>query len=183
MSMNPCMAFFEANRDNRDKVKSLIECGLGNDWFAAGLSASPHSPSPISLQEVIVRQVHTPLHWDSENAEVKLGFYDDLTRAGLSVNRLSHALSSDLSDNSEQRAEERGRSALGFIITDVEHVCALLTADGQPSGAVFDTANEDDISHADVCATRGKTRLETRGLRYQLFEGLKDRFRKGRIID
>lgn len=177
------MEFFEANRGNGDKVKELIELGDGNDWFANGLSASPHSPGPISSQEEIVRQVHSPLHWDSEKAEVKLGFYDDLTGAGLSVNRLNHARASTLSDDSERRAQDRGRSALGFICADVAYVCSLLMSEGQPSGAVFDTANDNDISHADVCATRGKTRLETRGLRYQLFEGLKGRFRAGRIGD
>lgn len=179
---NPCMEFFEANAENRQKVKALIANGSGNQWLAEQHSASKFSPGAISKEERIVRQVHSPTHWDGEAKAVKLGFYDDLTSKGLSVNRLLHANKDDLSDESEKRAAlTPGREAIGFVSACAEEFSALLTVEGEVRGGIFDTALEKDVSHADVCATVAGSDEERRKLRYRLYNGLKEKFSPGRL--
>lgn len=178
---NPCMEFFEANADNKQKVKALIEIGCGNDWISDGHSASRHSPGVVLSEEELVRQVHSPVHWDSATNEVKLGFYDDLTSKGLSVNRRKYANSDDLSNVSHSRATSSGREAVGFVCAIASSINKLLSDENGQLGAVFDTAKHDDPSHADVCATVAPDNAKRRELRYRLYEGLKGKFHHGRL--
>lgn len=171
--MNACMDFFEANRDNRQKVKDLIATGQGDAWAAQSLTASPWSPRPIRQGEVLARQVHSPLHWDTEAKEVKLGFFDDLTNKGLSVNRLDFAKIEALSDDSRARAAAGGKNeAVGFVCASVRDLVATMCSVQGGTGAVFDTAKEDDQSHADLCQTSG-AKAEGRAMRQALFQALK----------
>ncbi len=178
---NPCMEFFESNAENKQKVKALIENGCGNQWICDKESASPHSPGIVEQGENVVRQVHSPVHWDAVANEVKPGFYDDLTSKGLSVNRVSYAPAADLSDASESRATLTGREAIGFVHAPISSITTLLSNENGPLGAVFDTALHNDVSHADVCATVARSNEERRKLRFRLYEGLKSHFRRGRL--
>ncbi|WP_295864940.1 hypothetical protein [uncultured Xanthomonas sp.] len=180
MPTNPCLNFFEENRGNKDKVKALIATGAGDGWYENGLTASPWSPGAVDLEEEIARQVHSPLHWDEELRQIKLGFFDDLTGQGLSVNRLAHTNLERLAIVSRERAEKRGREAIGFVVARVTQLIEVMRAIQDGSGAVFDTANEDDISHADVCQTKG-AKAVGRAMRQDLFEALKGNFSPYRL--
>lgn len=176
MPTNPCLEFFEANRNNKDKVKALVATKCGDTWADAKLVASPYSPGPIHDDEEIVRQVHSPLHWDEARQEVKPGFYDDLSNKGLSLNRLSYATAEELAQASRERAGARGREAMGFVRCTAGQMVGVMRSVNGASGAIFDTADEQDVSHADACQTKGVSKIEGRAMKQKLFEALKSCF-------
>lgn len=180
MADNPCMEFFETHHDNKQKVKELVDDGRGEEWLAEGLRASSHSPGIVSEQEIVVRQVHSPLHWDPVAKVVKLGFYDDLTNKGLSVNRLIHADVEVLSNDSADRAQSSNREAIGFVKFPASTAGEVTAAVSDGAVGVFDTALEKDKSHADVCQIKGD-RAAGRALRQRMFQALKDCIHHGRL--
>ncbi|WP_204313619.1 hypothetical protein [Stenotrophomonas maltophilia] len=180
MAENPCLEFFESHLNDGEKVKALVKDGRGDEWLAAGLCASAFSPGVVTSDEVIVRQVHSPLHWDPETQVVKPGFYDDLTNKGLSVNRVDHVEELDaLTEESEARARSSNREAIGFVKFPASAAQEISKMVDGGSVGVFDTALQNDRSHADVCQTTGATRAHGRELRQKMFQALKECFHRG----
>ena len=182
MEGNPCETFFREHADDKDKVKKLIACGQGDEWAAARLTASIHSPKPLSDRELVVRQLHSPVHWDS--GVLKPGFYADLSNKGLSLNRLDVGDAEALDQSSETRASSKqGRTALGFLVCTVGEIERLLRGAPEYSGGLFDTALEHDASHADACQTQGVDKAAARAMKEALYQGLKESFFTGTLQD
>lgn len=175
MGSNPCMEFFEENEGNSQKVKALIEIGQGDQW--ASLSASSHSPGPVGVDEFVARQVLHPVHWDDELSQVKLSVFDDLSNKGLSVSRLAHTSEETLLVAARARAATRERTFIGLLHLGVGELISLMRSVEGGSGAVFDTALEQEPSHADVCQTLGD-RGVARQIRQTLFERYKTTMRR-----
>ena len=169
---NPCMSFFERNKKNPKVVSALINCGEGDAW--AHLKASPFSPGLVHGKEALERHIVQPHHWDESTQWLKPGFYDDLATRGLSVNRTMYKSVEDVMVGGFSReADSPNRKYIGVLQFFANEIVKIIKSVDGLSGAVFDTALKDDVSHADVCYTKGG-RKEWRFARSVLFESFKD---------
>lgn len=168
-----CAQFFEEYKGNREICKELQARPLDELISWERESASEHSPGIVSDQEMLCRQVLSPLHYDAVLKKLKPSAFDDASNKGLSVNRLAHTSMVELAKAAKERvAASHKRSAeagvigkmpnnlWGFASFKCSDAKLIVSDDGDDRGkirgfAVYDTANKDDKSHADVCQISG----------------------------
>lgn len=136
------------------------------EWEA--LPAAEMSPGPVQDSERLYRQLLDPVHWNAGAGELKPDAFCDVERIGLSVNRIEHSSLDALEAAAETRVSnwnrdnpnKPARKFIGFAVFECGDVRAqLCTPEGASSStrlfAVFDTARQNDESHADVCRVDG----------------------------
>jgi len=137
-------------------------------------TVSKFSPGVVGNEETVARQVYTPIHVNAETGEILPTLFSDVKDKGMSVNRLSHASEQQVADmgyakQDRDRANGNDRTYQGFVQASASAIRAL--NDGQPLFCIFDTAREDDVSHADVCQRyAGRSGRQLKKLRKRLFE-------------
>lgn len=161
LSDNSCLKFFQRDWPDKKQIgpelRKLSSSELDH-WES--LTASSVSPKPVENSEKIWRQILDPTHWDRiKKAFTPIAFQDAET-FGLSVNRFAHTNLEQLVQAAETRvakwnaenAERPSRRFIAFAIFDSGYLRGLpLTENGTERLLyVFDTANADDTSHADV---------------------------------
>ena len=152
--MSEAIKFFSNEEIKRDKCKYLAEEHARSLMWEKE-TVSLDSPGIVEDEEEIARQIHSPHSYDKETEKLTTYAFDDMFNKGLSVNRLSLKNVEELHDIGEKKAEKAretnpNREYVGLSIAEVENVrnCDEGT---ERWFAVYDTSNEDDISHADVC--------------------------------
>lgn len=146
-------------------------------------SVSDHSPGLVQDDEVLVRVLYSPHYINKETGEVTPAAFADARTRGLSIRRKTHISEKDHRAKIEEKVavdQAAGRNNDGFWrvvytrCTDVRNL--KLDNGGGRAFCVYDTATEDDSSHADVCQafdlpphTEGRNVLRIK-LRSQLFE-------------
>ena len=153
-----CREFFAWHACNPEIVKELrkrsAECLV---WES--VSASDHSPGPVTPNEILYRQVVQPLHVDQETNTLRPVAFSDVANKGLSVDRLKHQSMESMLDAGKKRVEAQvaesstldGRRLYGLAELHVDDIRKIFNAEGLRAFAVFDTARCDNASHADVC--------------------------------
>ena len=113
-------------------------------------SVSEHSPGIVSNEEVLVRAIFNTNWINSKTGRLKGGYFRNGkgARGGWSVNRTSHIGTDKLHER--MITDKKYKRYLGFISVVCGRVRAL-THDDQRLFCVYDTATQEDPSHADIC--------------------------------
>ena len=178
-----CREFFQLNTGNNERCKILQNLDTAKQIAWEAESASVHSPGPANLKEVLSRHVLNPHHFDPVSETIRPNFFDDASNKGASVNRLAHISVEALRQNAQFRVDEvnlsppasGARSLIGYTTISVEEVRSIFT-DTPPRRAlgVYDTAKNDDVSHADICQLISGKQFG-KSVRAQLFQIAKTR--------
>lgn len=159
--MDDPIVFFENSQSISKKLANNQEKAL--EWEQ--IKTSKYSPGVVGNEEIIVRQIFSPIHFDEDTGDVKTAAFEDASNKGLSVNRLAHASSEEIHHLGEEKAStdrKLGKSErlyLGFVETDVENVRSDLE-DNSRVFTVYDTALKETIHHGDVCIIKQDTCLD-----------------------
>ena len=178
-----CRNFFDLNSGNLTKCKELQkESGTTLvDWETQ--SASEFSPGAVGDDEFLYQQIVDPNHIDPTERKLKPTAFQDSANKGMSTNRESHISWEALVDRGRLRAAEYNRAnperpprALwGFARFQTAAIRRIVAGEGVVRHYfVYDTANEDDPSHADVCQGVAGNKLVERSIRAALFDLAKD---------
>lgn len=120
-------------------------------------NATTHSKEVVKNEELITRQIFSPIHVD-EAGNITPAAFNDAMNKGLSVNRLNYSSETEIHTAGERKAERDRihapeRAYLGLVTASVSSIRSL-TEGIHRVFAIYDTALSHDISHADVCALR-----------------------------
>ena len=119
-------------------------------------SVSDHSPGLVRDDELLIRTLYSPYQINEKGTVTPASFRDALER-GLSVNRKSFISEADLRKGIEgkierDRKEGKERDEFYRVVTArCGDVRQLFSEDGERLFCIYDTASEEDVSHADVC--------------------------------
>lgn len=119
-------------------------------------SVSDHSPGLVRDDELLIRTLYSPYQIDEKGTVTPASFRDALER-GLSINRKSCIGEADLRKGIEgkierDRKEGKERDEFYRVVTArCGDVRRLFSEDGERLFCVYDTASQEDVSHADVC--------------------------------
>ena len=123
-------------------------------------SVSDHSPGVVGDDELLIRTVYSPIQINQETGVVDPAhFRNDALKRGFSVNRKHHVREADLRKTIESkiardRHEGKERDDFYRVVTArCSDVRRLAGEDGKRLFCVYDTAFEEDRSHADICQT------------------------------
>lgn len=153
--MDDPILFFENSIDISKELAKKHKKAL--EWEQ--VKTSKYSSGIITNEEIVVRQIFSPVHIDEETGDIKTAAFDDSSNKGLSVNRLAIATAKEihvLGETKAVRDRESGkpeRLYLGFVETCVQIIRSDLE-DNCRVFAVYDTALEDAIHHGDVCTIK-----------------------------
>jgi hypothetical protein len=120
-------------------------------------SVSSHSPRVVSSEEMVARQVYSPIHVDDDGVKITAAAFTDVGNKGLSVDRLSFVSLDDVSKAGNNKAETdriagKDREYLGVSIAKVGDIRSIVDAhDSKRVYGVFDSALPHAVHHADVC--------------------------------
>lgn len=151
------------------------------DWESQ--SASEFSPGIVQDNEILYQQIVDPTHIDPNGRKLKPTAFQDSANKGMSTNRGAHILWEDLIKSGHQRASnfnkanpDRPQRALwGFAPFRAEDVRRIVAVpEGGRHYFIYDTANVDDPSHADICQGVASDRSIERSIRASLFDLAKD---------
>lgn len=176
--MTDCQAFFQRHATGGELSRELqrIDMRTQLEWEAEKVSA--HSPGPVVDGEQLARQVLDPAFFDVDTGEVKPTLFDDASSRGASTNRREYASDSQLHARGMQRAAQasaqstRTKTYVGFVslhAKDVRHIMADVDGTSRRAFGVYDTAQESDSSHADICQLISG-RVAARRIRSQLYQ-------------
>ena len=155
--------FFQLNETNPEKCRELqkLSENVQAEWELQ--SVSIYSPGRVDDKEEIFRQVMSPLHFDEEGGEFKASLFSDVKDKGLSVNRGSHttidfieaALAGKVAkanSNPDRQGDRYPWGLLPFSSSTIRSIYSTASDGVKRRGfGIFDTANSQDQSHADVC--------------------------------
>ena len=123
-------------------------------------SVSDHSPGLVQDHELLIRTVYSPIQINQKTGQVDPAFFrHDARKRGLSINRKPHIGEVDLRKKIEgkiSRDRNAGKERDEFyrvVSARCGDVRRLVSEDGKRLFCVYDTAHQEDISHADICQT------------------------------
>lgn len=132
-------------------------------------SVSTFSPGTVSNQEIVARQIFSPIHLDEEDNTIKAAAFDDVSNKGLSVNRLSYTNEETIHSTGQAKASndnnyainngqpsKANRSYIGYIVANVAEI-RNYQDENHRIYAVYDSSLELAIEHADVCMIKHDT--------------------------
>lgn len=144
-------------------------------------SVSEHSPGPVSDGEVLIRTIFNPDHVDCTGSPAPTYFQDiikDFTVRGLSVNRRGHVTEPDLRARLKDHSGNK-HEYMGFIAAKCGDIRRLAFGN-ERAFCVYDSATEEDRSHADICQSTlpetDATRREAKKLRMKTARMLRNEF-------
>ncbi|MBY0499321.1 MAG: hypothetical protein K2P74_06895 [Nitrosomonas sp.] len=159
-----CADFFSSQVENKEKCKALqkiSECILVK-W--ENESASLYSPGPVENDEILYRQIISPIHYEEETNTLTPGAFNDVSDKGLSVDRARYSTKDQIDENANLRAQKHNivnpskktRSYIGIINFACNDVRGIIVKENAESPdrrgfGVYDTASSDNQSHADIC--------------------------------
>ena len=180
---NHCRAFFDAHEKNPKKVEALWQESAQFDWER--LSASKHSPGPVSDDEELARVVVSPIHIDAESGEITLAFLSDVKNKGGSSDRLAHCSVDDSvarsaaiqAGKNAAAAPGRQRKVQGVARFDAKSLRLLNTSSGTQAFGIYDTGLPNNRCHADVCQLTADEK-EARSARWDLLMLTREGFQR-----
>lgn len=131
-------------------------------------SVSEFSPGIVKDKEILVRTLYESVQVGRDGYETPLGFRNDVTKRGLSVDRLSYT------DDNELRSEKMNSSKfsnhLEFVGVFCGKIRSLRCDDNKRLFCIYDSATEQKRYHADICQNVYIERsTENRKLRMKLY--------------
>jgi len=174
-----CIEFFSQNSSNNQKCKLLHNFPQDKLLAWELETASEYSPKTVSNEEVLCRQILSPVHYDRETNTFTTAAFADASSIGMSVNRLGYTskehiarMANDRVGQHNQSNPDKQRSFFGtihFVCDDIRQITVQTEEDVNPvrGFAVYDTALEQDRSHADICEIV-KKKSHTRSVRLSI---------------
>lgn len=178
-----CREFFKNNAENKERCKALQAIPLHSQLAWEKETASEFSPGLLTHDELLCRHVVNPQHFDPVNRAIKPTFFDDASDKGASVNRLGHTTVEAIQQGAQTRVNKTNenppqtgpRELIGYTTVTTAEVRQISAGEPLRQGlSVYDTANFDDISHADICQLVGG-KQEGKSVRAQLYQLAKSR--------
>lgn len=184
-----CIEFFSQPLSSKDKLELLRAMPEEKCLAWEFEVASAYSPRPVSDEEILIRQIISPIHYDPDTNTLKSAAFTDASTHGLSVNRSGLTTAQEIYLAGEKRVQHHNdendgnskkvRIFLGvvqFRCGEIRKINAFSDEDSPPvrAFAVYDTAKKDDVSHADVCTLLSKE-VHKRSVRLSLCD-LANRF-------
>ena len=144
-------------------------------------SVSEHSPARVSDDEVLVRIIFNPIFVDQRD-HLKPAYFQsvvkDFTDRGLSVNRKGYLTERVLTARLQHHPSNR-HDYIRFIAVRCGDL-RRLRFNGKRAICVYDSATEEDLSHADVCQSvsteQNATKRESKALRMKTARMLQNEF-------
>jgi hypothetical protein len=101
------------------------------------------SPGPVLADELLARFV-SPFHYDAESQTVKSNLFSHAATIGMSVTRIGRA------SREVDAVSHVGSRYIGYVAAICSDIRSILS-NGKRGFAVYDTAQNDNRAHADVC--------------------------------
>ncbi|WP_204103248.1 MULTISPECIES: hypothetical protein [Spirulina sp. CCY15215] len=120
------------------------------------ISVSNDSPKIVEDEERLIRQIYSPIHIDEETGNIKPLAFNDVKDKGMSVNRKTYCSKEELLRKIQSKLnldKKRGkdRTFFGAIQAICHDIRSIKTDDDRRAFCVYDTANKNNVSHADIC--------------------------------
>jgi hypothetical protein len=177
MPSNPCRDFFAINAITGDVAKALQKQPSPIAWER--MSASDHSPGPVSDGEVVYRQILHPIHIDIQTRKLKPAAFADAADKGMSVERVAHKSLDDIRQSGRDRAAAQRKDPKYadrrlFAVAELHSIDirSIVVDGGKRALAVYDTAECNNAAHADVYQVI-PGRQSFRSARSQLFDAVR----------
>jgi hypothetical protein len=157
-----CIDFFLENADNKEKCKLLQDISQDTLLNWEHEIASQYSSSPVGDEEILCRQILSPIHYDEDAKELTATAFDDASSLGMSVNRLDYTSVNNIAQAANCRVTSynesnlKQRSFSGIVELNCDDIRKITVKENDSSPilrgfCVYDTALENDKSHADIC--------------------------------
>jgi len=117
------------------------------------ISLSEYSPQVVQPVEELARLIFSPLHIE-EDGSIKASAFHDVKDKGLSINRLNYIDAKTIHRRGNLMVinnERSPRTYVGYIKVVAQDIHKL-EENNQRLFCVYDTATDEDNSHADICA-------------------------------
>lgn len=182
-------SFFAKHKDEGKLSKEIQTVDAERQVAWESISCVDCSPGAVLDEEILCRQILHPVHVDKETGAVKPTVFDDVSSRGASVHRRGYISDAQMIATMNARVEASHiaspeapkRSMVGYVPVSVQVVRSIknptMDGGGRRQLGVYDTAKEDDPSHADICLlVSGK--IESKENRAILFNLVKDKLVK-----
>lgn len=158
------LEFFALHDGNKEMCKVLQGMPITQVIAWEADAVTKYSPGPINDNESLCRQILSPLHYDIATKQLKVSALGDVAGKGLSVNRLAHTTLDATARAGTSRVEinntrltENGKETnkfwgfATFKASEIRSITSQLNHENVRGFAIYDTATNEDKSHADVC--------------------------------
>lgn len=154
--MPDCRTCFAAHRNQQDKAK-LIDDEHPN-CACEQVSVSPYSPGLVEPEEYLLRVIYSPHHVEHDTGKLKPTALDDVSGRGLSVNRRRYTTPQETQQQISSKldtayAKEKGHRYVGVVVLNAGAVREI-SEQGKRLFGIYDTAEDDNRAHSDVCQVR-----------------------------
>lgn len=177
-------AFFATNMGGGELSKHVQARPSDEQLAWERLSVSAVSPGPVINNEVLCRQIVSPVHFDADANEIRPNLFEDVIGKGASTHRRSYISDERLVEIAQDRVAQQNlnppktgpRTLIGYVSIEAAAVRTLRVdveaLREQQVLAVYDTGNAKDPSHADICLLRRQKQAEL-SVKSQLYEKAK----------
>jgi hypothetical protein len=134
---------------------------------------SKYSPSPVLSAEILVRFVLHPMHVNEKTGEIKASLFSHVEGKGCSVQRELWATNTELSLFLKKVCPAEAKTSwFGVVSATAGQIRTLQVAgDSRQTFWVYDTAEKDNPSHAEVGRAMNELKTEDiQELRYELMK-------------
>lgn len=118
------------------------------------------SPGPVLNEEILIRHIFSPLHFDQETRTLKPAAFADIWGVGFSVTRQAHStleqfksLTAFLLGIKQQKNPQAELVCLLSISVDTMRAMRCSSDNGRLL-CVYDTGSKSNPAHADLCTPR-----------------------------
>ena len=171
-----------------DKRVSIIN-NAAPDCVCEKHSMSYDSPYPINDNERITRFVFIENHMRNDKKSVRPSFFSHIETKGCSIQRESIVNDDELVAFVKEFIKKNpGRNWLGVVTGGCHEIRSILTDQDKRACCVYDTGNESNPAHGEICRTHHIKEADKAELRRHLMkvfhDGLviePDKYRDGKI--
>lgn len=135
-------------------------------------SVSSYSYGIVKDDEILARNIFSPHHYDTNTGELTSLAFDDILNKGLSVLRCTYTTSDEIISIGEAKKKDTHEYP-GYITIQAKCIRDYIV-ESKRIMAIYDTALEDLLTHADICSIGATTKSSKSLLR--IF--LRDNFSK-----
>jgi len=171
--------FFETNKGNPQKCKLLQNESAETLAAWENEAVSPESPGIVDDDEMLYQQIVDPTHINPVEQALMPTAFQDSANKGMSVNRIVHSSLAQLIERGSARAtkfnsenpDRPPRTLWGFAKFKARRIREIFDESTQQRAFyVYDTANKDDPSHADICQGVRDVKQVRRSVRFSLYD-------------
>lgn len=164
--------------DATDRVERIIASAAS--CVCEQCRISPHSPGSIEADEILTRFANFPFQI-TKTGKIKTGMFSHTANRGCSIQRETKATNNELVASLEQFLSGRDDATWkGILQARTSDVRSIVLSDAKERAVcVYDTADENNPAHAEMCNSYVLTDEDNIELRFELTKA----FDNGRIIN